>query len=84
MHRGLIFMHRKLNFFMHREKIQFLAKVYISQEDFIPCGIYASREDFIPRKIGASREDIHALQAIMHCQTKNRASQRKYLSLKVN
>ena len=40
MHRGLIFMRCEL-IFMHREKVQFLAKVYISQEDFIPCGIHA-------------------------------------------
>ena len=26
----------QVKFFMHREKIQFLAKVYIPQEDFIP------------------------------------------------
>ena len=56
----------QVKFFMHREKIQFLAKVYISQEDFIPCGIYASLEDFIPRKILCIARRSNPSQNFMH------------------
>ena len=51
-HASQINIHKsQVKFFMHREKNDFLAKVYISKEKFIPCGIHTSREDVIPRKI---------------------------------
>ena len=78
MHCELIFMHRKL-ICMHHEKISNLAKIYPSQEDFIPCGIYALREDihasqkimyrdsiFMHRGNHALRVNIHASRKIMH------------------
>ena len=51
---------------MHREKIQFLAKVYISQEYFIRCEIYASREDLIPCKILCIARRSHPSQNFIH------------------
>ena len=56
----------QVKFFMHREKIQFLAKVYISQEDFIPCRIYVSREDLIPCKILCIARRSHPSQNFIH------------------
>ena len=47
---------------MHREKISYLAEMYASQEDFIPCGIYASWEDFISRKILCIARRFNPLQ----------------------
>ena len=51
MHRGLISMHRQLNFLCIARRFTSSQKFTYRKKIFIPYKIHASREDFIPHKI---------------------------------